>query len=80
MSFFHLTVASPDLHAALSKHDITAIAYEVMQEEDGMLPMLMPMSEVAGRLAPIFAGQLLTIPREAVASCWAACRGWPTAL
>lgn len=62
LSFFHLTVASPDLHAALAKHGITAIAYEVMQDTDGMLPILMPMSEVAGQLAPIFAGQLLTSP------------------
>jgi alanine dehydrogenase len=63
LSFFHLTVASPDLHAALAKQSITAIAYEVMQDSDGMLPILMPMSEVAGQLAPIYAGQLLTIPQ-----------------
>ncbi len=63
LAFFHLTVASPDLHAALASHSITAIAYEVMQEPDGMLPILMPMSEVAGQLAPIFAGQVLTSPQ-----------------
>lgn len=61
LAFFHLTVASPDLLTALSKHGITVISYEVMQEADGMLPILMPMSEVAGQLAPIYAGQLLTI-------------------
>ncbi|MFZ2358421.1 MAG: alanine dehydrogenase [Anaerolineae bacterium] len=63
LSFLHLTVASPDLHVALHRHGITAIAYEVMQDSDGMLPILMPMSEVAGQLAPIYAGQLLTIPQ-----------------
>lgn len=63
MSFLHLTVASPDLHAALAEREITALAYEVMEEEDGTLPILVPMSEVAGRLAPIFAGQLLTNPK-----------------
>jgi alanine dehydrogenase len=63
LAFFHLTVASPDLHAALGRHGITAIAYEVMQDADGMLPILVPMSEVAGQLAPIYAGQLLTIPQ-----------------
>ena len=62
LSFFHLTVASPDLHAALAKQKITAIAYEVMQDSDGVLPILMTMSEVAGQLAPIYAGQLLTSP------------------
>lgn len=29
----------------------TAIAYETVQTEDGKLPLLMPMSEVAGRMA-----------------------------
>lgn len=60
MSFFHLTVASPDLIAALTDNAITAIAYEVMEAPDGRLPVLLPMSEAAGRLAPIYAGQLLT--------------------
>lgn len=60
LSFLHLTVASPDLIAALAERAITAIAYEVMEDEEGRLPVLLPMSEVAGRLAPIFAGQLLT--------------------
>ena len=63
LSFFHLTVASPNLYQALSEREITAIAYEVMQEPDGMLPILVPMSEVAGQLAPIMAGQILTNPR-----------------
>lgn len=59
-SFFHLTVASSDLVTALAENAVTAIAYEVMEEPDGRLPVLLPMSEVAGRLAPVFAGQLLT--------------------
>lgn len=63
LSFFHLAVASPDLHVALADHEITAIAYEMIGEQDGHLPVLVPMSEVAGRLAPIIAGQLLTSQR-----------------
>lgn len=59
MSFLHLAVASPDLHAALATQEITAIALEEIQEEDGALPLLTPMSEIAGRLAPVIAGQLL---------------------
>ncbi|MCS6844665.1 MAG: alanine dehydrogenase [Caldilineales bacterium] len=59
MSFLHLAVASPDLHAALAIQEITAIALEEIQEEDGSLPLLTPMSEIAGRLAPVIAGQLL---------------------
>lgn len=60
MAFMHLAVASPDLHNALAASEVTAIAFEEMQEEDGTLPILVPMSEVAGRLAPVIAGQLLT--------------------
>lgn len=58
-AFFHLAVASLDLYQALAGAEITAIAYEMVQSQDGRLPILLPMSEVAGRLAPIIAGQLL---------------------
>jgi len=58
-SFLHLSVSSPDLLQALSHNEITAVAYETIQEEDGLLPVLVPMSEIAGRLAPIIAGQLI---------------------
>jgi alanine dehydrogenase len=58
-SFLHLPVSSPDLLQAFAEHAITAIAYEMIQEEGGRLPVLWPTSEVAGRLAPLIAGQLL---------------------
>ena len=58
-SFLHLRVASPDLLAALAEREITAIAYEELEEDDGVRPVLLPASEVAGRMAPIIAGQLL---------------------
>lgn len=58
-SFLHLPVASPDLYDALVKSNITAVAYEMIQESDGTLPVLLPSSEIAGRLAPIIAGNLL---------------------
>lgn len=62
-SFLHLAVSSPDLLDALAERRITAIAYELVQKEDGCLPVLVPMSQTAGRLAPIIAGQLLTTHR-----------------
>ena len=37
---------------ALLKNRVTGIAYETVQLGDGSLPLLAPMSEVAGRLAP----------------------------
>ncbi len=58
-SFFHLAVASPDLFTALTEHEITAIAYEMIEEDGGERPVLLPASEVAGRFTPIIAGQLL---------------------
>lgn len=58
-SFLYLTVSSPDLLQAFVDNQITAIAYEMIQEDDGRLPVLQPTSEVAGRLAPIIAGRLL---------------------
>ncbi|MDX1614644.1 MAG: alanine dehydrogenase [Candidatus Promineifilaceae bacterium] len=58
-SFLHLSVSSPDLLKVLVERQVTAIAYELIQQENGLLPVLVPMSEIAGRLAPIIAGQLL---------------------
>lgn len=59
MAFLHLTVASPDLLAALRDREMTAIACEMIQADDGTFPVLHPTSEVAGRLAPVIAGALL---------------------
>jgi alanine dehydrogenase len=57
--FLHLSVSSPDLLVALTEREITAVAYDTIQDEDGHMPVVTPMSEIAGRLAPIIAGQLL---------------------
>jgi len=59
LSFLHLPVASPDLLEALVEREVTAIAYEMIEEDDGLRPVLLPLSEVAGRMTPIIAGQLL---------------------
>ncbi|SOD41381.1 alanine dehydrogenase [Nitrosovibrio sp. Nv4] len=50
--FTYLHLASDmSLTDALLKSGVTAIAYETVQTEDGKLPLLTPMSEVAGRMA-----------------------------
>jgi alanine dehydrogenase len=49
-TYLHLA-AVPALTAALRRADVIAIAYETVQRPDGSLPLLTPMSEVAGRLA-----------------------------
>jgi len=50
-TYLHLA-ASAECTRALVESGITAIAYETVQLADGSLPLLAPMSEVAGRLAP----------------------------
>jgi alanine dehydrogenase len=50
-TYLHLA-ASEDCTNALVDSGITAIAYETVQTADGALPLLAPMSEVAGRMAP----------------------------
>ena len=50
-TFLHLA-ANPDLAGFMLKKNIAGFAYETL-EKDGTLPLLRPMSEIAGRMAPI---------------------------
>ncbi|WP_166355815.1 alanine dehydrogenase [Phytoactinopolyspora limicola] len=50
-TYLHLA-ASRSCTDALLEREVTGIAYETVQRSDGSLPLLAPMSEVAGRLAP----------------------------
>jgi alanine dehydrogenase len=50
-TYLHLAASEPCTKALLSA-GTTSIAYETVRTEDGRLPLLAPMSEVAGRLAP----------------------------
>src|SRR5439155_3344056 len=49
-TYLHLAPL-PELTARLLEAKVTGIAYETIVEQDGSLPLLTPMSEVAGRLA-----------------------------
>ena len=49
-TYLHLA-AYPAVGKALLNAGCTSIAYETVQLEDGSLPLLAPMSEIAGRLA-----------------------------
>lgn len=49
-AYFHLA-ANEALTRAMIKSKSVAIAYETIQKADGSLPLLIPMSEVAGRMA-----------------------------
>jgi alanine dehydrogenase len=50
-TYLHLA-AYPDVARALLDAGTTGIAYETVQTANGQLPLLAPMSEVAGRMAP----------------------------
>jgi len=49
-TYFHLAAVPPLARVLLQKR-VTAVAYETIQTADGQLPLLRPMSEVAGRMA-----------------------------
>jgi alanine dehydrogenase len=49
-TYLHLA-AFPKLTKVLQKQEVTAIDYATVELEDGSLPLLKPMSEVAGKLA-----------------------------
>lgn len=49
-TYLHLA-ANETVTRALLEKKVTAIAYETIQLDDGSLPLLMPMSEIAGRLS-----------------------------
>lgn len=57
-TYLHLA-ADKDLTKILINKNVTAIAYETVQTDKGALPLLAPMSEVAGRMAVIVGAQYL---------------------
>ncbi|GAA3747521.1 alanine dehydrogenase [Leifsonia bigeumensis] len=60
-AYLHLA-AEPELTGALVDAKVTAIAYETVQSPNRALPLLAPMSEVAGRLAPIVGANAMLKP------------------
>ena len=53
-TFLHLA-ANEQLAAELARTKVQALAYEMVQLPDGSLPLLAPMSEIAGRLGAMMA-------------------------
>jgi len=60
-TYLHLA-AEPELTEALLQAGTTAIAYETVEGRTGGLPLLAPMSEVAGRLSAIVGAATLLKP------------------
>jgi alanine dehydrogenase len=57
-TYLHLA-AAPELTKVLIERKVIGVAYETVQLPDGSLPLLAPMSEVAGRMAPHVGAGLL---------------------
>lgn len=60
-TYLHLA-ADPTLTAALVQSGATGVAYETVEDAKGHLPLLAPMSEIAGRLAGQAVAHYLTMP------------------
>jgi len=60
-TYLHLA-AYPDVGRALLDAGTTGVAYETVQLDNGNLPLLAPMSEIAGRLAAQVGAHLLEKP------------------
>jgi len=58
-TYLHLSGVDKRLTKVLVNNNITAIAYETVQDENGNLPLLAPMSEVAGVLAVQYGAEYL---------------------
>jgi len=50
-TYFHLAGVDKSLTDALLQNHVTAVAYETVEDADGALPLLKPMSAVAGHMA-----------------------------
>ncbi|KPK63723.1 hypothetical protein AMJ83_05865 [candidate division WOR_3 bacterium SM23_42] len=63
MGFIHLITARKEFLKTIADKKITLVGYEIMQKEDGRLPVVIPFSEMAGKLSVQIAGRLLESPR-----------------
>lgn len=61
-TFLHLAAQEPLTQALLDRR-VNAVAYETVQRDDGTLPLLTPMSEIAGRMAVQIGAHLLERPQ-----------------
>ncbi|MEJ2134635.1 MAG: alanine dehydrogenase [Desulfofustis sp.] len=61
-TYLHLAADEQQTHA-LVKSKSVAIAYETIEKDNGSLPLLVPMSEVAGRMAAQEAAKYIEMPQ-----------------
>jgi alanine dehydrogenase len=59
MAFYHMAVADRAFVEGLTERSITAIGCEIIQQDDGRLPVLAAISEIAGQMTVPIAAHLL---------------------
>ncbi len=62
MGFMHLITATKEFIQTVRNKKITLVGYEIIQTDDGRLPLVIPMSEMAGKLSVQLAARLLESP------------------
>lgn len=58
-SVVHLGSANPEIHRSLQSQQTIAVGLELIEDDDGYMPVLIAMSEIAGMLVPQIAGRFL---------------------
>lgn len=58
MGFLHLSASSTEDVNSLLEKQITAVGYEIIQDPEGELPVLTPLSQLCGRMLPQIAATL----------------------
>ena len=75
MAFYHMAVADRALLDALTERCLTAIGCEIIQQENGRLPVLSAVSEIAGQMTRHDRGAPAAVELAADGeSCWAVLR------
>ena len=75
-TYLHLA-PDPQLTRGLVESGATCVAYETVEDARGRLPLLAPMSEVAGKIATQAGAFFLERPLGGRGSCSGASPGWP---
>ncbi len=70
-TYFHFA-ADRELTEAMIKSGALCVAYETLTDSKGGLPLLTPMSEVAGRMSVQEGARFLERPQLGAGSCWGA--------
>ena len=79
IAFLLLPLAGEAYWSLMAKRKLTTIGLEVIEDDDGTLPVLKISSEIAGKMAPQIAGRLLETTSGGIGILLGGCPGIPSA-